>query len=98
MEWLHADDNVTTIHHYTDSEIAHMVISLEKNGSEEESSDENEEDVRERITTDSLNKNCSHFLLQYIQHICISYIPDYKTRFFAKFKASKSKGHLIYRE
>ena len=24
-EWLH-DDDVSTIHHYTDSEIAHMVV------------------------------------------------------------------------
>ena len=45
MEWLHADDNVTTIHYFTDSEIVHMVVSPEKNGS-----DENEEDVRERIS------------------------------------------------
>ena len=26
MEWLHADDNVPTIHYYTDSEIVHMVV------------------------------------------------------------------------
>ena len=69
MEWLHADDNVATIHHYTDSEILHMVVSPEKNVSEEESSDENEEGVRERISIDRLIKNCSNFLLQYIQHI-----------------------------
>ena len=28
----------------------------------------------------------------------VPYIPDYKTRLFAKFKASKSKGRLIHRE
>ena len=28
----------------------------------------------------------------------LPYIPDYKMRFFAKFKASKSKGRLIHRE
>ena len=28
----------------------------------------------------------------------LPYIPDYKTRFYAKFKASKSKGRLIHRE
>ena len=43
-----------------------MVVSLEKNDSEEESRDKNEEDVRERISIDWLIKNCSHFLLQYI--------------------------------
>ena len=69
MEWLHADGNVPIIHHYTDSEIIHMVVSPEKNGSEEESSDENEEGVRERIYIDRLIKNCSTFLLQYRQHI-----------------------------
>ena len=47
-EWLHADDNVPTIHHYTDSEIVQMVVNPEKNGSEEESRDENEEGVREQ--------------------------------------------------
>ena len=57
-----------TIHHYTDSEIAYMVVSPEKNGSKEENSDENV-DVRERIFINRLIKNCSNFLLQYIQHI-----------------------------
>ena len=28
----------------------------------------------------------------------VPYVPDYKTRFFAKFKASKSKGCLIHRK
>ena len=46
-----------------------MVVSSEKNGSEEESSDENEEGVRKGIYIDQLIKNCSTFLLQYIQHI-----------------------------
>ena len=32
MEWLHVDDNVTIIHHYTDSEIVHMVVSLTAGG------------------------------------------------------------------
>ena len=34
------------------------------------------------------------------RHVCqqLPYISDYKTRFFAKFKASKSKGRLIHRE
>ena len=68
-EWLYADDNVTTIHYYTDSESFHMVVSPEKNGSEEESSDENKKGVRERIYIDKLIKSCSHFLLQYIQDI-----------------------------
>ena len=53
-EWLHADDNVTTIHHYTDSEIVYMVVSPQKNSSEEENSDENEEGVRERIYIDTV--------------------------------------------
>ena len=48
-----------TIHHFTDSEIVHMVVSAEKNG--------NEEDVRERISIDRLIKNCNHFLLQFCQ-------------------------------
>ena len=69
MEWLNADDNVTTIHHYTDSEIVQMVVSPEKNDSEEESSDGNEEGVRERISIDRLSNNWSHFLLQYIHDI-----------------------------
>ena len=56
MEWLHADDNVPRIHHYTDSKIVHMV-SPEKNVSGEESSDENEEGVRERIYINKLIKN-----------------------------------------
>ena len=46
-----------------------MVLSPEKNGSEEESSDENEEDVREQIYIDRLIKNCSNFLLEYIHPI-----------------------------
>ena len=41
-----------------------MVVSPEKIGS-----DENEEGVRNRIYIDKLSKNCSNFLLQYIQHI-----------------------------
>ena len=53
-----------TIHHYTDSEIVQMVVSPEKNGSEEESRDENEEGVREQTYIDKLIKNCSNFLLQ----------------------------------
>ena len=61
MEWLHADDNVPTIHHYTDSKIVHVVVSREKNDSEEERSDENEEGVTERIYFDKLIKNCSNF-------------------------------------
>ena len=61
MEWLHADGNVTTVHHYTVSEIVHILVSPEKNDSEEESSDENE-GVRERISIDRLIKNCSNFL------------------------------------
>ena len=69
MEWLHADDDVPTIHHYTDSEIVHMVVSPEKNSSEEESNDENEKDVTERVSIDRLIKNCNNFLLQYMQHI-----------------------------
>ena len=28
----------------------------------------------------------------------VPYIPDYKTRFFAKFKASKPKGRLIHQK
>ena len=28
--------------------------------------------------------------------VSLPYIPDYKMRFFAKFKASKSKGRLIH--
>ena len=47
MEWLHADDNVATIHHYTDSENVHMVVSL----------DENEEGVRKLTSIDKLIKN-----------------------------------------
>ena len=35
---------------------------------------------------------------QYETKLELPYIPDYKTRFFAKFKASKSKGRLIHRE
>ena len=68
IEWLH-DDIMPTIHHYTNSESVHIFVSPEKNGSEEESSDKNEEGVRERISIDWLIKNCSNFLLQYIQHI-----------------------------
>ena len=41
-EWLHADNNVPTNHHYTNSENVHIVVSPEKNGSEEGSRDENE--------------------------------------------------------
>ena len=66
---MHAYDNVTTIHQYTDSESVYVVVSPEKNGSEEENSDENEKGVREQISIDRLIKNCSNFLLQYIQHI-----------------------------
>ena len=44
-ECLHADDNVSTIYHNTDSENVHRVVSPEKNDSEEESSAENEEGV-----------------------------------------------------
>ena len=46
MEWLHADDNVPTIHYYIASKIVHMIVSPKKNASEEESSDENLEGVR----------------------------------------------------
>ena len=66
-EWLHFDGNVIIIHHYTDSVIVHMVVSPEKNGSEIENSDGKEEDGRERIYIDNIIKNCSNFLLQYIQ-------------------------------
>ncbi|XP_042240039.1 uncharacterized protein LOC121878113 [Homarus americanus] len=47
-EWLDVDDNVPTVHHYTDSEIVDMVKSPERNActgsDEDESSEENEED------------------------------------------------------
>ena len=78
---MHADDNETTIRHYTDSEIVHMVVSPEKNGNEEEISDENEEGVREQIYIDKLIKNCSNFLLQYIQRI----LSEDKTSIIQKF-------------
>ena len=42
-----------------------MVVSPEKNVSEEESSNENEEGVRERIYIDKLIKNCSNFVTIY---------------------------------
>ncbi|KAG7166498.1 Tigger transposable element-derived protein 1-like 111 [Homarus americanus] len=55
-EWLDVDDNVPTVHHYTDSEIVDMVKSPERNActgsDEDESSEENEEDVRDRISID----------------------------------------------
>ena len=86
MEWLHADVNVTSIHHYTDSEIVHMVVSSEKNGSEEESSDENEEDVRERIYIDKLIKNCNHFVTIYTTYI----ESGDKTSIIRKFRKSGS--------
>ena len=57
---MHTDDNVTTIHHYTDSEIVHIVLRPEKN-----SSDENEEGVREQISIDRLIQSCSHFVTIY---------------------------------
>ena len=60
---------MTTIHHYTDSEIVHMVVSPEKNGNEEESSDKNEEDMRERVSIDRLIKNCSNFVTIYTTYI-----------------------------
>ncbi|KAG7165671.1 putative Jerky protein-like 75 [Homarus americanus] len=45
-EWLDVDDNVPTVHHYTDSEIVDMVKSPERNActgsDEDESSEENE--------------------------------------------------------
>ncbi|KAG7157331.1 putative Jerky protein-like 71 [Homarus americanus] len=57
-EWLDVDDNVPTVHHYTDSEIVDMVKSPERNActgsDEDETSEENEEDVRERISIDRL--------------------------------------------
>ncbi|KAG7166753.1 Jerky protein-like 12 [Homarus americanus] len=57
-EWLAVDDNVSTVHHYTDSEIVDMVKSPERNActgsDEDESSEENEEDVRDRISIDRL--------------------------------------------
>ncbi|KAG7164253.1 Jerky protein-like 1, partial [Homarus americanus] len=57
-EWLDVDDNVPTVHHYTDSEIVDMVKSPERNActgsDEDESSEENEEDVRDRISIDTL--------------------------------------------
>ena len=60
--WLHDDDNVPTIHHYTDFEIVHLVVSPEKNGSEEENSEGNEEDVREQIYVDRLIKLTTELL------------------------------------
>ena len=78
-----------TIHHYTDSEIIYIVVSSEKNGSEEKSSDENEEGVRERISIDRLIKNCSPFLLQYIQ-------SGDKTSIIRKFKKIRqSEGRVV---
>ncbi|KAG7174714.1 Jerky protein-like 11, partial [Homarus americanus] len=57
-EWLDVDDNVPTVHHSTDSEIVDMVKSPERNActgsDEDESSEENEEDVRDRISIDRL--------------------------------------------
>ncbi|XP_072254361.1 tigger transposable element-derived protein 2-like [Pyxicephalus adspersus] len=56
-EWMDVDDTVPPVYHYTDSEIVDMVRSLERNtrtGDEDESSDENEEDVREKISIDRL--------------------------------------------
>ncbi|KAG7154894.1 Tigger transposable element-derived protein 2-like 2, partial [Homarus americanus] len=57
-EWLDDDDNVPTVHHYTDSEIVDMVKSPERNtctgSDEDESSEENEKDVRDRISIDRL--------------------------------------------
>ncbi|KAG7171893.1 putative Jerky protein-like 65 [Homarus americanus] len=57
-EWLDVDDNVPTAHHYTDSEIVDMVKSPERNActgsDEDENSEENEEDVRDRISIDRL--------------------------------------------
>ncbi|KAG7163490.1 Jerky protein-like 7 [Homarus americanus] len=57
-EWLDVDDNVPTVHHYTDSEIVDMVKSPERNActgsDEDESSEEDEEDVRDRISIDRL--------------------------------------------
>ncbi|KAG7163044.1 putative Jerky protein-like 67 [Homarus americanus] len=57
-EWLDVDDNVPTVHHYTDSEIVDMVKSPERNActgsDEDESSEENEEDVSKRISIDRL--------------------------------------------
>ena len=53
-EWMNVDDNAPVVHHYTDSEIVEMVISPEKQASEGESSDENEEDITERISIDRL--------------------------------------------
>ena len=60
---------MTTIHHYTDSEIVHMVVSPQKDGSEEENSDENVEDVRERISIDKLIKNWSFSVTIYTVYI-----------------------------
>lgn len=54
-EWMDVDDNVPTVHHYTDSEIVDMVVHPERNKSyENESSDENEEEWKERISIDRL--------------------------------------------
>lgn len=52
---MDVDDNVPTVHHYTDSEIVDMVVHPERNKSyEDESSDENEEEWKERISIDRL--------------------------------------------
>ena len=83
-KWLHADDNVPTIHHYTDSESLHIVISTEKNGNEEESSGENEENVRERISIDRLSMNYNNFQIQYIHHKLYSQDTKQKIQKFRK--------------
>ena len=48
-KWTNVDKDAVTFHHYTDSEIMHTVVSPQQLTSGGESSDENEEDVTNRL-------------------------------------------------
>ena len=75
-EWMNVEDNVHTVHHYTDSEIVVMVENPEKNdctdNDKDESSDENKEDVGERIFIDKLNAFSNELLVELVQRSFIS--------------------------
>ncbi|KAG7164338.1 cleavage and polyadenylation specificity factor subunit 2-like [Homarus americanus] len=78
-EWLDVDDNVPTVHHYTDSEIVDMVKIPERNActssDEDESSEENEEDVRERISIDRVLPRVDCVLISYPDPLHMGALP-----------------------
>ena len=53
-EWMAADEDASVVHHYTYSVIEQIVISPHQQASEGENSDENEEDVADRVSIDRL--------------------------------------------